>query len=218
MLMLMSQRVKINIVSTEVHTTTNMSYADQTACVQARLSRSSWKRTVNVMWRKPNCDLSLLHCTYNSLDLDLCCATQIPWEPSCVDESNGNEPQKEVENIKRIGHTGSVHLIVQKAQAQMHRLRGGGGVSNKKLIECLQYVWWVLSRDEIICNIYTMLIKSCSALSNDGVSILVRIPNAIPATATAVALRLTFSKTRSQRCTNPTLFECTWIINRLYFK
>ena len=70
-------------ISTGVHT--NMFYADQTASV----CRKDCQAGNGLPCGGSPTDLSLT--LYNSLEL--CCATKVPWEPFCVDKSNGNEPQ-----------------------------------------------------------------------------------------------------------------------------
>jgi hypothetical protein len=64
---------------------TNKFYADQTAGV----CRQDCSAEDELPCSGSPTDLSLTF--YSSLES--CCATKIPWETSCVDKSNGNEPQ-----------------------------------------------------------------------------------------------------------------------------
>eukprot|EP00984_Skeletonema_dohrnii_P016481 scaffold7337_cov66-Skeletonema_dohrnii-CCMP3373.AAC.11 len=72
-------------VSLSTGVPTNMFYADQIASV----CKQDCPAGNGLPCGGSPSDLSLT--LYSSIEL--CCATKIPWEPSCVDKSNGNEPQ-----------------------------------------------------------------------------------------------------------------------------
>jgi hypothetical protein len=72
-------------VSRSTGVPTNMFYADQTASV----CRQDCPAGNGLPCGGSPTDLSLT--LFSSLES--CCATKIPWEPSCVDKSNGDEPQ-----------------------------------------------------------------------------------------------------------------------------
>ena len=72
-------------VSRSTGVATNMFYADQVASV----CRQDCPAGNGVTCGGSPTDLSLI--LYSSLES--CCTTKIPWEPSCVDKSNGSEPQ-----------------------------------------------------------------------------------------------------------------------------
>eukprot|EP00984_Skeletonema_dohrnii_P033627 scaffold30797_cov105-Skeletonema_dohrnii-CCMP3373.AAC.1 len=72
-------------VSISTGVPTNMFYADQIASV----CKQDCPAGNGLPCGGSPSDLSLT--LYSSLAS--CCTTKIPWEPSCVDKSNGNEPQ-----------------------------------------------------------------------------------------------------------------------------
>jgi hypothetical protein len=72
-------------VSRSTGVPTNKFYADQTASV----CRQDCPAGNGLPCGGSPTDLSLT--LYSTLES--CCTTKIPWEPSCVDKSNGNEPQ-----------------------------------------------------------------------------------------------------------------------------